>query len=152
MKLAHQQFADKMIQLLMWEAESLGYTPTDLANAVGGSPRTYENHKYGAPPTLGKFFGILRTVRPCETMKKLAEQCDGYFIKPPIRQDHPFTTIARHTAEIMKETADVVTAASETLSDGRITPLEKKRLVREIDEAIEALLSTRISLERYDAS
>jgi len=45
-KPAHERFTEKTTQLLMWEAENAGFTPADLAEAVGGSPRTFENYKY----------------------------------------------------------------------------------------------------------
>ena len=154
-KPGHEEFTAVILMDLMREAVNAGYTMIDLADAVtvDGSPRTFENYRTAMGiPTLAGFMGLLRTVRSRAVMEELARQCGGYFIKPPKCQDHPFTTIVKHTAAIMKETADVVTAASETLSDGKVTPLEKKRLVREINEAVEALLSARISLERDDAS
>jgi len=147
MKLAHQQFGEKPVQLLMWEAGNNGFTPADLADRVGGSSRTYENYKYGATPTIVGFFGILRTIKPQQVAKKIAEQCGGYFI--PLPSDKPFglSELSKDTAEIMKETADVINAVAKSLDDGKVTKAEKKYIINEIDESIEALLRARIGLK-----
>lgn len=147
MKLAHQQFAEKLVQFLMWEAENNGFSPADLANLVGGSPRTYENYKYGATPTIVGFFGILRTIKPLQVAKKIAEQCGGYFIPLSSDKASSLSALSTDTAKIMKETADVISAVAKSLEDGKVTKAEKKYITHEIDEAIEALLRARIGLE-----
>jgi len=146
-KPAHQDFAEKLIQLLMWEAENNGFTSTDLAEKVGGSARTYENYKYGAMPTVAGFLGILRTTRPRQVAKKIAGQCDGYFVHLSNDGKACQSTLTRQTSEIMKETSDVIKAVAETLRDGKVTEAEKKHIIREVNEAIEALLRTRICLQ-----
>ena len=145
-KPAHQQFAEKLIQLLMWEAGHNGFSSTDLAEQVGGAPRTYENYKYEAMPTVAGFLGILRITRPQQVAKKIAQQCGGYFVKISNQKFSPLI-LSKQISEIMKETADVIKAVADTLRDGRISESERKYIVKEIDRAIEALLRTRISLE-----
>ena len=146
-KPAHEQFAEKMVQLLMWEADNNGFTPADLADQVGGSPRTYENYKYSAMPTLAGFFGIFRTVQPHQVARKIAEQCGGYFVHLSNNGPSGLTSLSKQTAEIMKETADVINAVAKSLADGKVSPVEKKHIISEIDEAVEALLRTRIRLK-----
>jgi len=57
--------------------------------------------------------------------KKIAEQCGGYFI--PLPSDKPFglSELSKDTAEIMKETADVINAVAKSLDDGKVTKAEK---------------------------
>jgi len=146
-KPAHDQFAEKMVRLLMWEAESGGFTPADLADQVGGSPRTFENYRYQSMPTLAGFFGMLRAVKPPQVAKKVAQQCGGVFV--PLSNNGPsgLSSLSKQTSEIMKETADVIGAVAKSLEDGKVNVIEKRCIIKEIDEAIEALLRTRISLK-----
>ena len=146
-KPAHQQFAEKLVQLLIWEAGHNGFSSSDLADQVGGSPRTYENYRYEAIPTLAGFLGILRITKPQEVARKIAQQCGGYFVKITNHNKPSPIALSKQTAEIMKETADVINAVADTLRDSRISEAERKRVIREIDEAIEALLRARMSLE-----
>jgi len=143
----HEQFAEKMVRDLMWEAGHSGFTPADLADKVGGSPRTYENYKYISMPTLAGFLGIFRTIRPRHVAKKIAEQCGGYFIPLSADRDPGLSTLSKQTSEIMKETADVISAVAKSLEDGQVNVIEKKCIIKEIDEAIEALLRARIGLK-----
>ena len=146
-KQAHTQFTEKLLAHLMWEAGNKGFTSDDLADLVGGSRRTYENYKYeDARPSLAGFIGMVRVIKPRETLRKLAAQAGGYFIQIIGPHDSGPTSIAKQTADIMKETADVVDAAAAALRDGKVTSAEKNRLVNEIDEAIEALLRARVCL------
>jgi len=148
-KPAHEQFAETMVRDLMREAGHNGFTTADLADAVtvDGSPRTFENYRYISMPTLAGFLGILRATQPRKTAKKLAEHCGGYFIPLSKNQPYDLTTLSKNTANIMKETADVINAVAKSLEDNKISPAERKYITREIDEAIEALLGMRIGLK-----
>ena len=146
-KPAHQQFTEKLVQLLMWEAGHNGFSSSDLADQVGGSPRTYENYRYEAMPTLSGFMGILRTVKPQEVARKIAQQCGGYFVKVINRNKSTPFVLLNQTSLIMKASADVIKAIADSLRDNKISEDENRRIVKEIDEAVEVLLSARISLK-----
>lgn len=146
-KPAHQQFSDKLIRLVMWEAENAGFSHADLAETVGGSARTYENYKYGGTPTIAGLFGIIRTVKPQQVAKIIAEQCGGYYVSVSVGGGPSPDTMARHASSIMAETSDVVRAVADSLKDGVVSKPKRALIVREIDEAIEALLKTRIVLD-----
>ncbi len=154
-KQAHRDCAEDILKDLMREANFNGYSDRDLENMVGRSWRTHQNYRNGdGKPSVEGFIGIIRVTKPVQTMKKLCRQANGYFIQLDGGTDCSASSIATRISDIMKETADVVSVAAESLRDGRVTDAEKKRLSREIDEAIEALLRAQICLDdgrdRYD--
>jgi len=146
-KPAHLECAEKTVRLLMWELENQGFTPADLSEKIGGAPRTYENYKYSAMPSMPVFCGMIRIGRPARVMKKLATACGGYFIR--LKNNNTCSgTLAKQTSDIMSETADVIRVVARILEDGIITSGERSMINREIDEAIEALLRAKICLEQ----
>jgi len=148
-KMAHLDFTEKLVRLVMWELEHDGFTPEDMADRVGGSPRTYENYKYGATPSLSGFLGLVRVGKPKQLAKKIAEQCGGYFIHIPNSFQNN-EALTRHTAEIMKETSDVIQAVASALEDGIVSEGEASMINRQATEAIEALLRLQAYLEEKE--
>lgn len=77
--------------------------------------------------------------------KALCALNGGYFTPFPATAGH--TSLPVNIARIGKEFAEVMAESALALEDGIITPQEKIRLFREIDEAIQALAHMKSSLE-----
>jgi hypothetical protein len=144
-KAGHLRFAEKMVKDLMWEAGHNGFTQEDLSDAVGPSCRTMENYQYGSMPTLAGFMGIYRTVRPERLAEKLAGVCGGFFVRPRV-PDRPSAMLTRQTAQIMKETADVLNAVAAALHDDKIDKGERLAILKEVDEAVTELMTLKVYL------
>jgi hypothetical protein len=145
-KYAHQKCAERLILDVMREADHKGFTPQDLADAVGGSARTYENYKYGASPTIEKVVGISRAIKSEEMARICATWAGGYFVSLPGNGPCGPDTIAKYTSNIMSETSDVVRVVADSLKDGVVSKQKKGLIVKEIDEAVVALLRAKLAL------
>ncbi|MBN1689006.1 MAG: hypothetical protein JW893_07905 [Candidatus Omnitrophica bacterium] len=145
-KPGHQRFCDTVIQDLMWEAEQSGFTLEDLADQIGGSRRTFENYKYGATPTLAGFLAVFRVVKPSRLTNRLAKVCGGYFIVPE-GNGRRFDSLAKGASKIMTETSDVLKAMACAIDGGNVSKGRQCGIVKEIDEAVAALIAVKMSLE-----
>jgi len=73
---------------------------------------------------------------------------NAYLVPCSIKDTKP--VFAEHLAEIGREFGDVMGAAGEALSDGRIDARERDILLAEINQSIHALASARAFLEGID--
>jgi len=140
MKTAHADLTNVLMRLLMWELrERMGYSNKDIGKAIDLSHKTVENYPHGAM-TIYTFFGLIKHYKPEEFMKRLAEECDGIFIRIP-DVDGNVSKILQGMSEVSKEFADLVQSVSTAVCPGGdggtdITKREAQQLARELDEMI----------------
>lgn len=147
-KVGHKHFAKEIAYSLFQEARDKGFTKEDLADYLGSTVRTIQDYSIGhGLPSASIIFGTWKLIKPFKTLKKLARYSDCVVVKLPKVKNEDLPRIAKLTSEIMKENADVISGVSEAIRDGKLTRTEKLHLIDEINEAIEALMRLRVSLE-----
>ena len=144
-------FKEKAIDLamdLIQEGKKEGFTYDDIADYVGGAKSTVKGYAYGEKiPSLSVFIGMLQLVKSKNICQRLAKLCNCIVIDISSHAEIKNSKdIIYHTSSITKETSDVLQEIAKSLEDGEITEFEKEKIVKEIDEAIEALLACKISL------
>ncbi|MGA1846886.1 phage regulatory CII family protein [Deferribacter abyssi] len=147
-KVGHKYFASEIACSLFQEAREKGFSKEDLADYLGVTPRTIQDYTIGhGLPSAGVIFGVWKLVKPVNTLRRLAGYTNCIVVELPEDKSGKLSKVAKLTAEIMKENADVINGVAEAIEDGKLTRTEKLHLIDEVDEAIEALMRLRVSLE-----
>ena len=147
---ASKEFAKKLTQDIIFEAHYKGYTYKDIADELGKSVRTVEGYASNCPEKvfpLSDFVKLFRLIKPENALRRLASWCDYTILKQKTPNISKVKSLLQHTSSITKETSDVLAEISKSLEDNVITEFEKEKIIKEIDEAIEALLACRNSLK-----
>ena len=146
---ASREFAKKLTQDIIFEAHYKGYTYKDIAHELGKSVRTIEGYASNCPEkvlTLFDFVKLFRLIKPENALRRLASWCDYSILKQNTEKISKVKSLLQHTSSITKETSDVLLEIAKSIEDEVITDFEKEKIIKEIDEAIEALLACKISL------
>lgn len=148
MKLGHKHLAKEISYSLLQEARDKGFTKEDLAEYLGLTPRTVQDYTVGhGVPAASIIFGVWKLIKPYKTLKKLALYSDCLVFKVPNVNKDKLPRVAKLTAQIMKETSDVIDGVAVAIEDGKLTRTEKLRLIDEVNEALDALLKLRAYME-----
>jgi len=147
-KAGHKYFASEIACNVFQEAREKGFSKEDLGEYLGVTPRTIQDYTVGhGLPSAGVIFGIWKLVKPINTLRKLAKYSNCAVVELPDHKPEKLSKFTKIVAKIMKENADVVDGVAEAIEDGKMTRRERLRLIDEIDEAVDALVKLRVSLE-----
>jgi len=149
-KPAFRDLALDLSMALFQEGKDKGFDFKDIAQFIGSSENTIRHYFYGeATPSLSVFIGACKRIKPLKTLKMMADWSNAVVIKLPESHKGELSTITEQTSVILRETADVINEVSDAIRDGRIDMNEQGRIVREINEAIEALIIFRESMKGH---
>ena len=108
----------------------------------------------GARNPLDRLELMIRAAKECGRDKQaflpihyLARRFGGVFLQLPKRQCH-LMEIHQKLSDTVKEYGEMMAATGEALADGRIDKQEKKKVLKETDEAIEQLVMFKKLIER----
>ena len=143
-------FKEKAIDLtmdLIHDGKKEGFNFDDIAEFIGGAKSTVKGYAYGEKiPSFGAFLGMLRLLKSKKVIQEIAKIGNFIIIEEPKIIKNNSNLIA-HTSTITKEISDVLNEISKSLEDNQVTDIEKEKIIKEIDEAIEALLQCKESLK-----
>ncbi len=152
MKRAYREFAIDLCMNLLQRAKNEGFSLRLISKKTGLSEHTLKGYYYGEKvPSVATFVAILDVTRLKEPIDEIAELIDCAVIDiSSYKKSKNIGDLISHTAKITKETSDVLSEISKSLEDGKLTHEEKKKIIKEINEAIEVLLSCKEFLKKEE--
>jgi uncharacterized membrane protein YebE (DUF533 family) len=85
-------------------------------------------------------------------LQAIAQQCGAVVVALPVATNDAHADLVNHAATVMRETADVLTAVSASLADGRLTDSERQQIDQQIVEAHAALASLSLVVAQTKAA
>ncbi len=148
-KRAYREFAIDLSMKLLHKAKEEGFSLKLISKKTGIAEATLKGYFYGEKvPSVSTFIAILDIAKIKEVVNDIAELIDCCVVDISQYKTSSSKDLIAHTATITKETSDVLQEISRSLEDNKITESEKEKIIKEINEAIEALINCKISLER----
>lgn len=142
-KQALREKAKNIVMDMLIEARQKGYTFEDIAEEIGGSPKSIQHYLYGEQvPSLPVAFGIHRTIKSKSFANAIAKEAGGIFIELPEIKGRPLSIISKQTSSSLKEFSEFIDSIGDAVADGDITEAEVEKIKKEAFEAIEKILET----------
>ncbi len=141
-KQAYKDIALDLATELFQEGKEKGYTEEILAEAIGASPHSIHDYRYGRTiPSLAVFIGGWLTIKPEKVLKRFANW-SGYavFKLPNIDTTAHPVILTKKTAQSLKEFSEFLDEVGNSLADNKITKTEAQKIEKEGLEAIEKIL------------
>ncbi len=126
-------------------AEVLNKGANTLYQEVNPHPGEGRTHKLG----LLDFRTITNTTRSYLALRRLALDCDHVATPIPQRQPDSVKSWFERVGKLSKEFGDFAEEVGRALADGKLDRREALRMLKELDDLLEACVGSRMELLRF---